>query len=187
MLIYSHSITPRVKYTFHVLLGDMLGIKPDFTSDKSIFQNCEDPKISYSINPIGDELHFRSIGLLHEKGVKDQTIKVLENEFGKYFYAHNSKESALNFDVFSASFFLLSRYEECLPHLRDQYNRFEATESLGYQNNFLAEPIVDQWVLRLKSLLSNKFPELSFKKREYKFISTIDIDNAYAFKHKGLM
>lgn len=187
MLIYSHNLTPRVKYTFHVLLGDMLGIQLDFTSDKSVLQNCEEPKLSYSINPIGDELHFRSVGLLHEKGVKDQTIKVLENEFGKYFYAHNSKESALNFDVFAASFFLLSRYEECLPHLRDQYNRFEATESLGYQNNFLAEPIVDQWVLRLKSLLASKFPTLTFKKREYKFVSTIDIDNAYAFKHKGLM
>jgi hypothetical protein len=132
-------------------------------------------------------LHFKSVGLLHETGVKDQNIRVLENEQGKCFYVHNSQESELNFDVFSASFFLLSRYEECLPHLRDHYNRFEATESLAYQHGFLTEPVVDQWMLRLKQIIADKYPEIQFKKREYRFISTIDIDNAYAYKHKGLM
>ena len=93
----------------------------------------------------------------------------------------------MNFDVFAASFFLLSRYEECLPHIRDKYNRFEASESIGFKNDFLTEPVVDQWLLRIRGILSAKYPELSFKKRTYQFISTIDIDNAYAYKNKGFM
>ena len=187
MLIYSHSITNRVRYIFSVMLGDMLGLKLEFTNDKDTFLCSEEPKLSYTHSKIGNEIHFRSIGLLHEKGVKDQNIRVVENELGKYFYAHNSQESELNFDVFAASFFLLSRYEECLPHLRDQYNRFEATESLGYKNGFLTEPVVDQWMLRIRDIIAKQYSETSFKKRKYKFISTIDIDNAYAYKNKGFM
>ncbi len=187
MLVYSHKTTPRVRYIFQVLLGDMLGLEPSFTSSKEDFEAWDQPKFSYTHAPIGDELHFRSHGLLHETGVRDQDIKVLEDDWGKYFYAINSDKAAFNFDVFSASFFLLSRYEECLPHIRDHYNRFEATESLGYKHGFLTQPVVDRWVLRLRNLLLDKFPQLEVKKRSYKFISTIDIDNAYAYKHKGLM
>lgn len=187
MLIYSHRVTNRVKYIFRVLFHDMLGIELEFTSNKEDFLAVDSPKLSYTHAQLKDELHFRSIGLLHEKGVKDQNIRVQENEFGKYFYAHNSNESAINFDVFAASFFLLSRYEECLPHLRDQYNRFEATESLAFKNGFLEEPIVDQWLVRLRDILKDRFPELELKSRTYKFISTIDIDNAFAYKYKGFM
>ncbi|MCF8464561.1 MAG: polysaccharide deacetylase family protein [Flavobacteriales bacterium] len=187
MLIYSHKITPRVRYIFRVMLGDMLGIKLAFTSDKEKFAVSESSKLSYCHSKIGDEIHFKSHGLLHETGVKDQNIRVSENELGKYFYAHNSTDSAMNFDVFAASFFCLSRYEECLPHIRDKYNRFEASESLGFKNGFLTEPVVDQWLLRIRDILSSKYPELTFKKRDYQFISTIDIDNAYAYKNKGFM
>lgn len=187
MLVYSHSITNRVRYIFNVMLGDMLGLKLNFTSDKEAFLASEEAKLSYTHSKLGDEIHFRSIGLLHEKGVQDQNIRVVENEHGKYFYAHNSQESELNFDVFAAAFFLLSRYEECLPHLRDQYNRFEATESLGYKNDFLTEPVVDQWLLRIRNIIAKKHPETSFKKRKYTFVNTIDIDNAYAYKNKGFM
>lgn len=187
MLVFSHTVTPRIRYIFDVMLGDMLGLKVSFTSNKDEFTESTEPKLSYTHSKIGDEVHFRSHGLLHEKGVKDQNIKVSENEHGKYFYAHNSQDAAMNFDVFAASFFLLSRYEECLPHLRDQYNRFEATESLGYKHGFLTEPLVDQWLLRIRDILKSRYPELTFKERKYSFISTIDIDNAYAYRNKGFM
>ena len=187
MLIYSHKITPRVQYIFNVLLRDMLGLEVRFTGKKDVFESENGPKMSYSHSRVSDELHFKSQGLLHETGVKDQNIRVTENEFGKYFYAHNSSESIFNFDVFAASFFLLTRYEECLPHIRDKYNRFEASESLGFKNGFLTEPVVDQWLLRIKDVLATTYPELKFKERKYEFISTIDIDNAFAYKHKGLM
>ncbi|MGB0917741.1 MAG: polysaccharide deacetylase family protein [Flavobacteriales bacterium] len=185
MLIYSHKITPRVRYIFNVLFGDMLGLETRFESDKNAFANSDEPKFSYSHSPVGNEPYVKSQGLLHETGVKDQNVNVLEDANGKYFYSISSDKSIMKFDVFAASFFLLSRYEECLPHIRDQYNRFEAKESLAYKNKFLTQPVVDQWVIKLGEILQSNYPELKFKKREYKFLSTIDIDNAYAYKHKG--
>ncbi|MBL4585588.1 MAG: polysaccharide deacetylase family protein [Flavobacteriales bacterium] len=187
MLVYSHKITHRVSYIFKVLLHDMMGMEISFTSDREEFKQSEEPKISYTHAPISNEIHFGSHGLLHEIGVSDQVIQVQENEHGKYFFSVNSKEAAINFDVFSASFFLLSRYEECLPHLRDKYDRFEAKESLAYKNGFLTEPVVDQWLMRLIGILSARYPQLEIKKRMYRFISTIDIDNAYAYRNKGFV
>ena len=44
MLVYSHKITPRVRYIFRVMLGDMLGLNVSFTSDKEIFVASEEEK-----------------------------------------------------------------------------------------------------------------------------------------------
>ncbi len=176
-----------MRYIFHVLFADMLGLDVSLTSNKDEFVAHTGAKLSYTHSKLADELHFRSLGLLHETGVRDQNIRVSENGNGKFFFAHNSADSAMNFDVFAASFFLLSRYEECLPHLRDRYNRFEASASLAHKHGFLTEPVVDQWLLRIRALLLEKYPAMTFKKREYRFVSTIDIDNAYAYRNKGLM
>jgi hypothetical protein len=48
-------------------------------------------------------------------------------------------------------------------------------------------PIVNHWIENFSKELNNKYPKLIIKLPEYKFISTIDIDNAYSFKHKGFM
>ena len=45
---------------------------------------------------------------------------------------------------------MLSRYEEYLPHIKDEYGRFEAKESLAFKYGFLEIPIVDKWVQILK-------------------------------------
>ncbi|MCK6648322.1 MAG: polysaccharide deacetylase family protein, partial [Bacteroidia bacterium] len=102
----------------------------------------------------------------------------------KVFFA-TGKASALPFDVFAASFFLVSRYEEYLPHIRDEHDRFDAKDSLAFQNNFLQKPLVNIWALWIKNALKNKYPQLQFPERKYQFVSTIDIDNAYAFREKG--
>jgi len=187
MLIYSHRITPRVRYIFNVMLTDMLGIPVSFTSDRETFIASSDQKLSYTQNKLTEGLHFYSHGLLHETGVNDQNIVVLENELGKYFFSAGNRDAAMPFDVFAAAFFLLSRYEECLPHLRDQYDRFEAKESLAFKHGFLTDPVVDIWALKLGHLIQARYPDVVLKERRFKFVSTIDIDNAYAYRNKGFM
>ena len=62
-----------------------------------------------------------------------------------------------SFDIFAASFYLLSRYEEFLPHVKDDYGRFLATESIAFKHDFLKQPVVDIWAYKLKSVLEEKF------------------------------
>jgi hypothetical protein len=88
--------------------------------------------------------------------------------------------------MFSAVFYLISRYEEYLPFEPDQYGRFEAGQSLAFRHHFLEEPIVDQWIEMFKSVLTGKYPELHFPAREFRFISTFDVDRPWAYLHKGI-
>lgn len=164
----------------------MLGLSYTITTDEEAFAASELPKISYAYNPVGNELFFQAKNILFESGINEQNISIIEWENTKAFFS-TGKKSVLPFDPFAASFFLLSRYEECLPHIRDNYDRFEAKESIAYQQDFLKKPVVNIWVKKIKELLIEKYPQLNFRQNSYQYISTIDIDNAYAYKRKGLL
>jgi hypothetical protein len=88
-----------------------------------------------------------------------------------------------HFDIFAASFYLLSRYEEYLPGKRDEHNRFKASESLAHKNGFLHLPIIDIWLIEFSKLLKKQYPEITFKTDTFSQINTIDID--FAYKYKG--
>ena len=62
-------------------------------------------------------------------------------ERSKDFF-EQTENSALPFDVFAAGFYLLSRYEEYLPHKRS-FSSLSAKESLAYKNGFLKIPIIE--------------------------------------------
>jgi hypothetical protein len=96
-------------------------------------------------------------------------------------------ESDMTFDPFAASFFMLSRYEEYLAYESDLYGRFDLYNCLAYNNDFLNSPVVDLWIMELKNRLVEKFPDLKIKPKSHSYIPTIDVDEPFAFKHKGLL
>ena len=59
--------------------------------------------------------------------------------------------------------------------------------SLAYNNNFLHLPIIDLWAYRLLDILKLHNYSLTVKPRRFNYITTVDLDSAYAFKHKGLL
>jgi hypothetical protein len=137
--------------------------------------------------PVDEKFHFfASNGLLFESIIKARELRHFQYEGGIVFFPVLNKYSSLPFDLFAASFYLVSRFEEYLPHLRDSHNRFLAAGSDAYQQGYLHKPLVNIWSFRLKEILEKWFPQLQFKLPEYKFIPTIDVDAAYAIKNKGL-
>ncbi|MEO8148439.1 MAG: polysaccharide deacetylase family protein [Bacteroidia bacterium] len=185
LLIYTRQLTPRIHFVFELLLKDLVGVTFQLTTDENQFRNYEAPKFSYSNSPLENELFFQSVDLLFENEIKNQNIEVFEWNSLKSFYKITTS-SVLPFDVFAASFYLVSRYEEYLPYTSDEHGRFPATRSLAYRNNFLQQPLVNQYASELKKILKEKFPQLVFAEKKFEFISTIDIDNAYAYIGKGL-
>ena len=186
ILIYSHKLTPRLNYIFKTIFSDILQANIVFTDSIEEFENSERVKINYSTTPLNSGLFFQSSTLLFETGIKEQTINIFEFEGNKCFFKVG-KDSQFPFDPFAASFYLISRYEEYLPHINDKDERFLASESLAFQNNFLAVPVINYWINEIEKRITNNFPDFQFKKRTFKFISTIDIDNAYAYRHKGFI
>ena len=80
--------------------------------------------------------------------------------------------------------FLVSRYEEYLPFIADVHGRFPAKEGFAFKNDFLGRPVVNEWALALGKLWFGASFDLSHR---YQYLTTIDIDNLFAFKGKGAL
>lgn len=186
LLVYTPKITVRLNYIFDLIFNKILGIDYELTEDTAEFKAHKGASLNYSYHPFGDELFFYADHLLLEKGIEDQQISVFDWEGTKAFFATHPKY-VFPFDPFAASFYLVSRYEEYLPHIRDAHDRYNTSESLASQKNFLQKPLVNIWAQKIKQVILKKYPDEHFPKMEYKYISTIDIDNAYAYLEKGLM
>ena len=186
ILVYSHKITPRVRYIFKHIFKRVLLIPLDFTTKVEEFVAHNGPKMSYAKTALGNEFFIRSNELLFQQGVNDLEINIQQWDTVPCFFNAGAK-SSIPFDIFAASFYLISRYEEYLPHVKDIHQRYTAEESLAFKNNFLEKPVVDIWAYKLLNLIKEKFPNYNYTSREYSYISTIDIDNAFAYKHKSLI
>jgi len=186
LLVYSHKITPRLKYTFKHLCRRILRLEIKFTSKIEDFIAHDSLKMSYTRQPLSNELFVRSNELLFEQGLSDLDINVQTWDNTKGFFAAGER-SDLPYDIFAASFYLLSRYEEYLPHVKDDYGRFMAKESLAYKNRFLNQPVIDIWAYKLQAVLKERFPDFKFSDRKYRLQPIIDVPMAYYFRKKGLL
>ena len=187
ILIFTPKITNRIRYTFRRVFYDYLLYK-DFkvVSDMEKFLDHPGAKFTYSKEPIEGILHFHSKDLLIETGIKEQDLLFSHIDKIPVLFTL-SKQSALGFDVFAAVFFMLVRYEEYLPHQRDKFDRFEPTSSIAFQHGFLKKAVVDRWLLMFRQKLLQSFPNLVFPQKKYNYIPTLDIDNAYKYKEKGVV
>nr|WP_299385704.1 polysaccharide deacetylase family protein [Allomuricauda sp.] len=186
LLIYTHKITNRLTYTAKQLFEKILGQEVIFTSKVEDFIKHTGPKLTYSKQPLQNEFFIRSNDLLFEQGINDLEIKVADWDGIPCFFA-TDEQSAIPYDIFSASFFLLSRYEEYLPHVKDSVGRFPAKESVAYQHNFLELPVVDLWAYRLMDLLKERFPDIAVPKKAYSCIPIINVTTSHCYALRGLV
>ena len=186
LLVYTHKVTPRLTYTFKHFFTRILQVPFEFTSKVEKFVAHNGLKLTYAKQPLGNEFFIKSEDLLFEQGINDIEIKIGDWDGIPCFF-QNKQKATVPFDVFAASFYLLSRYEEYLPHLKDKFGRFSAEESLAFKYKFLEKPLIDVWAYKFRDLLRQKFEGFQFKERRFEYISTIDVDVAYCYKHKGIV
>lgn len=186
LLIYTHKITPRLTYTMRQLFTRILGVEITFTTKVEDFIKHSGAKITYTKQALQNEFFVRSNDLLFEQGINDFQITVRDWNGVPCFFSAGER-SNIPFDIFSASFYLLSRYEEYLPHVKDVHGRFPPKESLAHMNNFLRLPVVDIWAYRLREMLLEKFPDLEYTSREYKYTSLIDVTTSHSYAYRGLV
>ncbi len=186
LLVYTQKVTPRITYSFKFICVQVLGISVRFTSRIEDFVAHEGMKISYGKASLANELFIQNVDLLLEQGVSDLEIKIQDWNGVPCFFPV-SEESALPCDIFAAAFFLLSRYEEYLPHVKDEQGRFRASESLAQNNGFLQVPVVDIWALRFRDLLKRHFTDFDFPERKYTATSVVSVTEAYCYRKKGIL
>lgn len=188
LLIYCPKVTNRAGYVFNLIFKTILGTEFEITSDKFFFENHGGTKICYNGTKFDENCIFvKSSELLFQ-----HTIDILETycfdwEGVPAFFGNNNNDADLPFDIFAASFYLVSRYEEYLPFKADSWGGYDVTNSLAYKNDFLERPVIDIWAWRMAAIIHQKYPEWLMPKRYFNFFTTINIGQAYKYKRLGLL
>ncbi len=184
ILIYTENRSDRLEYIAEFIFNSVLNVEFIITTEEKKVKKHKDPVINYSKRPDIEGINIIPRELLFDRKIKNIKIEVFKWNGNKAFFKSNN-EKGIPFDMFSASFYLISRYEEYNSSSSDKYNRFKAEDSVAYKNGFHDLPVVDIWAYKLKDIIQKKYPEFKFPERKFTFIPTIDIDNAWAYKYKG--
>jgi hypothetical protein len=181
--IFTVSDLPRLRYIAEIILDDILGLSWEIVTDKR--KLGKNPVINYSDEDIKGSFRISPAGLLSENGLKKWEPTVSEWK-GLPLFFQSQKSSDLPFDIFAASFFLITRYEEYLEFEPDQFGRFRASTSFAFRNNFLSRPVIELWTRELAQSLLSRFQNMTFKRNLFRSVLTIDIDQPFAYLGKDI-
>ena len=185
LLIYSAEISLRLQYICKFIFDEVLGVSFNITLHDVSFNAYEGPKINYSDLSFSESYTIRPHKLLFEKEIKLQELKCTEEDGRNTFF--NTPGSDHSFDIFAAVFYLISRYEEYLPHRKDMYGRYAHENSLAFKEGFLNIPLINVWAKNFAVAIQKRFQSFNFQLSTFNFTPTYDIDIAYSYKHKGLV
>ncbi|MBN8693171.1 MAG: polysaccharide deacetylase family protein [Bacteroidetes bacterium] len=172
----------RLSYVCDFVFHQALLCNYVITDNSSDFKSSKLNKVNYTSFEIEGSFHIQPSGFIDRVVVEETPPPIKSHNNIPYFFPQQSGD--MSFDVFSAVFYFISRYEEWQKFVKDIHGRFEERNSILYKLSALKKPVVDIWLEEFKTALRNKFSKVIFSKREFKFISTIDVDNLYAFKGK---
>jgi hypothetical protein len=176
--IYAEIDSTRLNYALKALFNPV-DVSFFIVKDKSQFDEFKGAKLIYSEETWDNQLHIPQSEFFLDSSITPST------RFDFPFEVPENGAFHFNFDVFAASFILLSRYEEEVISTRDSFGRFESKYSLLSKRNWLERPIVDEWRLALLRELKNRFPFFDYTPTSHNVHLTVDVDSAFSYLHKG--
>lgn len=187
LLIYSKQDSNRLRYTLDIIFTRLSGIEYQLTTNAGEISSFNGPILVYDDKPFETYPRVWSSGFLFENAIREFIPKIKKSEESTVLFPFQETGTIVDFDIFSAAFYMLSRYEEYLPAEHDNYGRFPASSSLAFMNGFLEKAVVHLWTRELCSSLQNIYSEIKVKEPEYRLIPTIDVDVAFKYLHRGMM
>lgn len=182
--IFVENKSNRLLYALDLVLNQVGGIQYEIISDAALLKP-DDKVINYSGRQISGSFQVHPHGLLFEKDIQLYDVPFEYRSDSFLVSVFPSEFDDLGFDIFSASFYIASRYEEYRKFEADEHGRYTSVNSLQRKIGILKRPIINIWVKEFKRLLSKKW-ELSYPEpRKFEIINTIDVDVAFAYLAKG--
>lgn len=169
-------------YIAEVIFRDYFGLEYQisYTNDQTeLFLQFEDKKIMFNADfwqrehYLDADLVPKSVPFLEHHLLSEKDLPIM---FGEAQIRLESKTIHCGPDLFASCFFMLTRWEEYVIHIRDRHGRFPGNASCAYRFNFLQRPVVNEML----ELLWNLLVELGFngqrKSMKYQVFATHDID-----------
>lgn len=176
-------------YVFTQIFCDWYGRKIKIITDSSLISSAH---IVYSEDcSIASN---NSVLSVYKQNKSEESIEKMEQwrELPIFFESkENANSFTIPFDIFKAVFLLISRKEE-YPSLNknvqsDKHGRYDYKQSLAYRFGFLNRPLIDEWLVEFEREFNRKFPDNPLVPKEQKHLITIDVDNVFAFRNKGII
>ncbi len=186
LLVYTKKVTNRVGYVFNLIFKTILNSEFEITADADYFDSFQGAKVCYNGSKIGDSVFVKSTELLFEHSITNVDPVCFDFDGVPAFFGTNNSEVDIPFDIFAASFFLASRYEEYLPFSTDTLGCYDVSNSLAHKNGFLDKPVIDLWAWRLAEKINQRFPQWEMPTKRFDFISTVNLGQTYKYKRIGL-
>ena len=178
-LVFASENSSRLAYVIDVICS-YAKISYELTSDKAYFQSSKKARLNYSSIPMDGICTIQPSVVLFDKGLPVYGITKGKFE-GEECLAFNEVV-----DPLASIFYMLTRMEEYQSKKFDQHGRFEAVNSISTRFDWLQKAMCDRWANAFLNLLKQEAGltiEISFP--NVTMIPTFDIDNAYAYRHKG--
>lgn len=174
---YHSNLTPRWKYVLDFVFTQR-GI------DYKVYAELSEQSLALpdliSIDPVPDlqlKLSFTST-LLEESSIHPVRLDAWES---------NPQINGVK-DFFGGIFYVLTQYEQYTSYVRDKLGRFPASASVLKKEKWLHEPIADVWAEKIiEKIEQHLISRLPRKEETFQMVPSFDIDNAFAFKGKGLI
>ena len=106
LYVFTTQISERLKFILDELLVRRMGVDFFLTEDEREFKSLEGAKLNYSESVFEDAINIKPHFLLFENIIRIQNIEVKNDSvWNKIFFQNNSE---IPFDIFAASFYLLT-------------------------------------------------------------------------------
>lgn len=185
LFIFSPHITPRLEYVVLVCTKHLSHLQVELTDSSEYFKTLSGIKWSYG-QWFEDAFCIYADGLLWENNITEQDWYIQD---GIIF---RSKDDCGRFhapyDIFSAIFYLVSRYEEYLPNSLDVHGRIPAREQLLVKLGWHHKAVVhDYWQFLLEASYNFFGYHLKVQLPAYSSKMSFDIDHPFEFLHKPFL
>jgi hypothetical protein len=180
--VYTDQSSVRLDYVLRFLFNDLWNLEWKYL--ERIEGDVSEIVINYSNNHFRDAINISPSGWVAEKKIRTEYPPVSRKDEITVLFPNSS---SIGFDIFSACFYMLSRYEEYLAHKVDKHDRFDPWDSFGHKNQLFDTPIVQVWANMLKEHILEHSQSISFHERKFDFLNTIDVDYVFAYNGKGIV
>ncbi|GAB5539409.1 MAG: hypothetical protein Salg2KO_15120 [Salibacteraceae bacterium] len=184
LIVFSEKRSNRLRYVLEEYFAKHLNVEIELTQNVDDFLSAQGMKINYSTIPVENSMHIIPCSLLFQKRISAIELNIEVKDETPLLFAND--KCPTGHDTFAACFYFLSLYQEYLPHRSDQHGRFTSKESLQSRLNVLDKAIVDLYAKRFAQCLSEVYPQYNYRLNKPENLVTIDIDQLFAYKAKGM-
>jgi len=174
------------KYILKIILSDFLGLNFDISIDNATINYVLILENSKKII-IKDAFfnNFSNSEYLQEANIPSLVIfaknRFYSEEELPILYGNNElieEKDSITYgnDIFAASFFMLTRWEEFVIKQKDEFGRFPEEMALSIKHGFHIRPVVNQYVEMLWNMLISLGFQQKRKTRKYQLKITHDVD-----------